>query len=227
MANVNEIAVWQAEEAILAAVAALAESRDNHENGHHIQRVCLYVVHLAELLAVQGRSAMVPAQYIELLRRAVPLHDIGKIAIPDRILLKEGRLDAMEFAIMQSHTTMGDHTLEQAQSGLGQSVHPFFAVAREIALSHHERWDGAGYPQGLSGDDIPLAARLMAVADVYDALINRRIYKPAIPHKEAITILAAGRGSQFDPDILDLFVARADDFLAIAQRKPDPFQKPS
>ena len=202
------------------AMASLAETRDN-ETGNHIRRTQIYVRSLATQLRDHPRfSSQLDDAMIDLLYKSAPLHDIGKVGIPDRILLKPGPLEADEFEIMKTHTTIGRDAIEEAERRLGMSV-PFLRLAKEIAYSHQEKWDGSGYPQGLAGDAIPLAARLMAVADVYDALISRRVYKPALPHRKALDIMRGGRGTHFDPDVFDAFLAVADDFEATAQRYGD------
>jgi putative two-component system response regulator len=142
------------------------------------------------------------------------------VGIPDRILLKPGRFEPKEFEIMKTHTTLGRDAIEHAEKQLGMSV-DFLSMAKEIALSHQEKWDGTGYPQGLAREVIPLSARLMAVADVYDALISRRVYKESMPHEKAVAIMQAGRGTHFDPDIADAFVALQDEFQKIAARFAD------
>jgi putative two-component system response regulator len=157
---------------------------------------------------------------IELMYKSAPLHDIGKVGIPDRILLKPGRLTPAEFEIMKTHTTLGMEAISKAASLFGLSA-SYLRYAKEIAHSHQEKWDGSGYPQGLAGERIPLSARLMAVADVYDALISKRVYKPAFTHEEACELLQQGRGSHFDPDILDAFIELQPEFRAIAQRFAD------
>ncbi|RUQ39693.1 MAG: HD domain-containing protein, partial [Candidatus Competibacteraceae bacterium] len=157
---------------------------------------------------------------LDLLFKSAPLHDIGKVGIPDRILLKPGKLSAEEFAIMKTHTTLGRNAILAAERQLGSSA-SFLRIARDIAYAHHEKWDGSGYPGGLAGDAIPIAARLMAVADVYDALISQRVYKPALPHAQAIEMIRAGRGTHFDPDVVDAFLALADTFKGIATRFAD------
>jgi putative two-component system response regulator len=157
---------------------------------------------------------------VDRLFKAAPLHDIGKVGIPDRILLKPGRLDAKEFEVMKTHTTIGRDAIENAQRRVGVRV-PLLETAMEIALSHQEKWDGSGYPQGLAGESIPLSARLMAVADVYDALISRRVYKDAMPHAQARAVIADGRGQHFDPDIVDAFFALEVDFQNVALRFED------
>jgi putative two-component system response regulator len=158
--------------------------------------------------------------YIELLFKSAPLHDIGKVGIPDHILLKPAPLTEPEFEVMKTHTTIGFDSIARAERALGVEV-DFLLLAKEIALSHQEKWDGSGYPQGLVADAIPLSARLMAVADVYDALISKRVYKDAMSHEQALAIMAKGRASHFDPDILDAFFDTHEDFRAIARQYTD------
>lgn len=204
----------------ILAMTSLAETRDC-DTGNHIRRTQHYVKALAEALLAHPRFAdALNAQVINVLFKSAPLHDIGKLGIPDRILLKPSRLSREEFAIMKTHTTLGFEAIEQAEKTLGTSV-PWLKIAKEIALSHQEKWDGSGYPQGLKGDAIPMSARLMAVADVYDALISQRVYKPALPHDRAVQIVFQGRGSHFDPDMVDAFIGIQDDFNEIAQRFKD------
>jgi putative two-component system response regulator len=155
-----------------------------------------------------------------MLFKSAPLHDIGKVGIPDRILLKPGKFESHEFEIMKTHCKLGRDAIQQAEDRLGLKV-DFLTVAKEIAYSHQEKWNGSGYPEGLSGDDIPVSARLMAVADVYDALISRRVYKEGMPHDKAEQIIIEGRGSHFDPDMVDAFVQVAVEFREIAQRYAD------
>ena len=157
---------------------------------------------------------------IEIMYKSAPLHDIGKVGIPDAILLKPGPLDAAEFEIMKTHTTLGLETIAAAEKRLDVPS-SFLSVARQIAHSHHERWDGSGYPQGLVGEAIPLPARLMAVADVYDALISRRIYKEPFPHERAVAMIQEGSGSHFDPAVVAAFDLESESFRAIAQRFRD------
>ena len=205
----------------IMAMASLAETRDN-ETGNHIRRTQLYVKALAERLRHHPRfEAALNDRMIDLLYKSAPLHDIGQIGIPDSILLKPGKLTEEEFEIMKTHTTLGRKAIEDAEQRLGMRV-AFLSVSKEIAYSHQEKWDGSGYPEGLKGDAIPVSARLMAVADVYDALISKRVYKPAFSHEQACTIILKGRGTHFDPDMVDAFVELADDFRGIAQRYPDP-----
>ena len=205
----------------IMAMTSLAETRDN-ETGNHIRRTQLYVKALAEHLRDHPRFAhLLTDRMVDLLYKSAPLHDIGKIGIPDAILLKPGKLTVEEFEIMKTHTTLGRNAIEEAERRLGMRV-AFLSVSKEIAYSHQERWDGSGYPEGLMGDAIPVSARLMAVADVYDALISKRVYKPAFPHEQACATIVKGRGTHFDPDMVDAFVAIAQDFLRISLRYPDP-----
>ena len=207
----------------ILAMASLAETRDN-ETGNHIRRTQHYVKALAEALRQQPKFATVLDDHtIAMLFKSAPLHDIGKVGIPDRILLKPGRYEPEEFAIMQRHPLLGLQAIEHAEQSLGTSV-DFLRVAKEIAYGHHEKWDGSGYPQGLVGEAIPLSARLMAVADVYDALISRRVYKEGMPHQQAAEIIGQGRGSHFDPDVVDAFFQIEQTFVAIAQRYLDSDQ---
>jgi len=207
----------------IQAMASLAETRDN-ETGNHIRRTQHYVRLLAELLRDHPRfNPFLNDDSIRQLFRSAPLHDIGKIGIPDHILLKPGRFTPEEFEIMKTHTTLGRDAIQRAEDQLGVSV-DFLRVAKEIAYSHQEKWDGSGYPQGLVGEDIPVSARLMAVADVYDALISRRVYKAGMPHEQALEIIRQGRAIHFDPDICDVFLANAEQFHIIAKRFSDSDQ---
>ena len=204
----------------IMAMTSLAETRDN-ETGNHIRRTQLYVKALAERLRQHPRfEHVLNDRMIDLLYKSAPLHDIGKIGIPDSILLKPGKLTVEEFEVMKTHTTLGRNAIEDAERRLGMRV-AFLSVSKEIAYSHQEKWDGSGYPEGLKGDAIPVSARLMAVADVYDALISKRVYKPAFSHDQACTTIVKGRGTHFDPDMVDAFVEIAEDFRSIAQKYPD------
>ena len=212
--------VMAIQDVTILAMASLAETRDS-DTGNHIRRTQHYVKVLARQLQNHPRFAhYLTDRNIELLFKSAPLHDIGKVGIPDRILLKPGRFEPHEFEIMKTHTTLGREAIEHAERALGTQVE-FLATAKEIAYAHQEKWDGSGYPLGIGGDDIPISARLMAVADVYDALISRRVYKEGMPHEQAVGIIADGRGSHFDPDIVDAFMAVREDFLAIARRFAD------
>ena len=204
----------------ILAMTSLAETRDS-DTGNHIRRTQHYVRALAEKLKTHPRfSGALSGPEIDTLFKSAPLHDIGKVGIPDRILLKPGRLTAEEFEIMKAHTTLGRDAIEQAERQLGMQV-PFLQVAKEIAFYHQEKWDGSGYPTGAGGDAIPVSARLMAVADVYDALISRRIYKEGMPHEQAVAIMVEGRGRHFDPDMVDAFLDLQDEFRAIAAAYAD------
>ena len=202
-------------------LASLAETRDN-DTGHHIRRTQNYVRILAEYLRTHPRfrDYLDDDKTINLLFKSAPLHDIGKVGIPDHILLKPGRLTADEFHIMKTHATLGRDAILQAEKELGKEI-PFLLFAKEIAYGHHEKWDGSGYPQGLKGDEIPVSARLMALADVYDALISRRVYKLGMPYEEARKIIIDGRATHFDPDIVDAFIAVEHQFRQISMRYSD------
>ncbi|WP_410499668.1 HD domain-containing phosphohydrolase [Chitinibacter sp. S2-10] len=212
--------VQQIQDVTIMAMASLAETRDN-ETGSHILRTQRYVKALAKALqALPEFAAELDDSVIELLYKSAPLHDIGKVGIPDHILLKPGKLSDEEFEIMKTHTTLGRDAILRAEDRLDGSA-DFLRFAREIAYGHQEKWDGSGYPQGLIGEAIPLSARLMAVADVYDALISKRVYKPAFSHDEAVAIMRKGRGSHFDPLICDVFLEMADEFARIADEFRD------
>ncbi|GGP22067.1 HD-GYP domain-containing protein [Silvimonas iriomotensis] len=202
------------------AMASLAETRDN-ETGNHIRRTQNYVKLLAEHLQEHPRfSHFLTDQNIQLLFKSAPLHDIGKVGIPDRILLKPGRYTPEEFEIMKSHTRLGRDAIQHAEDQLGVDV-DFLRFAKEIAYGHQEKWDGSGYPEGLVGDAIPISARLMAVADVYDALVSRRVYKMPVTHEDAVAHINKGRGTHFDPDICDAFLACQARFQTIAAQYVD------
>ena len=204
----------------ILVMASLAETRDN-DTGNHIRRTQYYVQALAEALKDHPRfSDFLTDHNIRMLFKSAPLHDIGKVGIPDRILLKPGKLQDDEFEIMKTHTTLGRDALANAEKSLGTDVE-FLKMAKEIAYAHQEKWDGSGYPEGIGGDDIPISARLMAVADVYDALICRRIYKEGMPHEKACQIIQEGSGSHFDPDITEAFMKIHEQFKEIAQRYAD------
>ena len=209
------------QDATIFALASLAETRDS-DTGNHIRRTQHYVKALADKIKSHPRfDAGLDDACIAMLFKSAPLHDIGKVGIPDHILLKPGRLEPHEFTIMKGHAALGRAVIERAERTLGMDV-KFLSCAKEITQSHHEKWDGSGYPDGIIGKDIPLSARLMAVADVYDALISRRVYKDAVPHDKAVETIMAGKGSHFDPDIIDAFFAIRDEFRSIAARYTDP-----
>ncbi len=202
------------------AMATLAEQRDS-DTESHIVRVQNYVRVLAQKLsAQQAFQAQVTPEYIDALYNSVPLYDMGSVGVPDRILLKPGRLTPSEVAIMRTHPTIGHQALLRSEKIHGRSS-PLLAVAKELVLSHQEKWDGSGYPQGLAGTQIPVSARLMAIADVYDALISNKVYKDGVSHDKAVQIIFGERGGHFDPDMVDAFIEIQDEFAAIAQRFAD------
>jgi putative two-component system response regulator len=217
----------------LNALAMLAEKRDN-ETGNHLHRTQHYVEALMLQLSdhPRFRDHLNPRQRT-LIGKAVPLHDIGKVGVPDQILLKPARLTPDEFEIIKTHAQIGADAIEDAiQRVLGNdsellkseredSPLAFLEMARKVALYHHEKWDGTGYPHGLAGDDIPVCGRLMAVADVFDAVISRRHYKEAMPIDEVVKIISEGRGKHFDPDIVDAFMGLQDLFVEISRRYAD------
>jgi putative two-component system response regulator len=213
--------IFAAQEVTILIMASLGETRDN-DTGNHIRRTQFYVKALAEKLRHHPRFSyfLDNDTTIDLLYKSATLHDIGKIGIFDNILLKPGRFTKEEFEIMKTHCTLGRDSIIAAEQRLGVEQ-PYLSFAKEIAYSHQEKWDGTGYPEGLSGDDIPISGRLMAVADVYDALICRRVYKEAISHEKAVKIIVEGKGSHFDPDVVDAFMEIADEFVQIAKRFED------
>jgi len=208
------------QEVTILALASLAETRDT-DTGNHLKRTQQYVQALCNYLSKQpGFDQYLSADRIRMATMCAPLHDIGKVGIPDQILLNPGRYKPQEFEVMKTHPRIGLDAIAKAQA----SVHDeseLFEVAKEIVYSHHEKWDGSGYPQGLRGDAIPIPARVMALADVYDALISRRVYKPGMPHDKAVQIIVDGRGKHFDPDVVDAFLALGQEFQAIATRFVD------
>lgn len=202
------------------AMASLAETRDN-ETGNHIKRTSNYVKMLAKKLQNHPKfKAYLTDEMIDTLYKSAPLHDIGKIGIPDYILLKPGKLTPEEFEIMKTHTTLGKEAIEHAEKELGYEV-DFLKTAKEIAYSHQEKYDGSGYPLGLKGDEIPISARLMSIADVYDALRSKRIYKNSLNLEMTLKIMKEGRGSHFDPDMLDAFLEIYDEIEVVASNFVD------
>jgi putative two-component system response regulator len=204
---------------MIFTLAKLAETRDR-ATGMHLDRIREYCRILAEDLSQHEKFRdVVDGDYVQLLYLTSPLHDIGKVGIPDEVLLKPGRLTPEEYALMQQHTIIGGNTLAAAAK-----AHPetqFLAMARDIAMTHHERFNGTGYPRGLSGDDIPLAGRITALADVYDALTSERVYKSAYSHETSRAIILEGRGTQFDPDVVDTFLRCEAEFIATHQQFKD------
>jgi putative two-component system response regulator len=209
------------QDATIIGFSTLAEFRDQ-ETGAHIMRTKQYVFILAQYLSTHARfSSYLNKSTIELIQRSAPLHDIGKIAVPDRILLKPGPLTPEEFEEMKKHPQHGYNAIQRAEQALGNTQSSFLRLAKEIALTHHERWDGLGYPRGLVGDNIPISGRLMALADVYDALTSKRVYKGSSSHEEATSEILAERGKHFDPDIVDAFAGLEDIFKNIAENITD------
>ncbi len=201
----------------ILGLATLAEYRDN-ETGGHIIRTQRYIGKLLENLRenIEFRKKF-NDEYMDLLFKSAPLHDIGKVGVPDNILLKPGKLTEDEFNEMKKHTQLGHDAIQIAESSLkSDEENSFLCIAREITLSHHEKWDGSGYPNGIIGQDIPVSGRLMSIADVYDALISKRVYKPPFTHKKAVGIIIEGQGSHFDPQYVDAFVHMQEDFRKIA-----------
>jgi putative two-component system response regulator len=208
------------QEVTILALASLAETRDT-DTGNHLWRTQRYILALAqELKSHPNFRDYLTDTAIMLIFKSAPLHDIGKVGIPDRILMKPGRLDPDEFKVMQSHARLGWNAIDHAEKALGTSVE-FLKIAKEITLHHHEKWDGTGYPEGRRGAAIPVPARLMAVADVYDALISRRVYKEGMPHQKAAQIVVEGRGTHFDPDMVDAFLKVQEQFSEIAEQYAD------
>jgi putative two-component system response regulator len=212
----------------MRALASLAEARDN-ETGAHILRTQNYVRILAEELAKIPKYAdILTPDVIDTYTKASPLHDLGKVGIPDYVLHKAGKHTPEEWEIMKTHAQLGADAIWRAiMDEDDQSALHFLYVAMEIANYHHEKWNGSGYPSGLSGESIPLSARLMALADVFDALISRRVYKPPFDVGHATELIIEGRGSHFDPEVVDAFLAHVDDFREIAERYVDPMREPT
>lgn len=214
-----------AQDAIIVSMSALSEARDK-ETGGHILRTQHYVKVLSSQIATLPHYSYLDKTSIELLAKSAPLHDIGKVGIPDCILHKAGPLTEEEFSVMKTHTLIGAHAISMTIEG---NEHPgnldFLSYASQMTESHHEHWDGSGYPHGLSGQSIPLAGRLMALADVYDALISNRIYKRDFSHEEAKDIIIKDTGKQFDPDVVAAFIAREMDFIRIAKEFDDSNQR--
>lgn len=204
------------------AMAKLAESRDP-ETGAHLERVQSYTRVLAQQLATMDKfKGIVDAEYIRLMYLTSPLHDIGKVGIPDSVLLKPDRLTDFEFTIMQTHATIGAETLNAALRKFPNTK--FLQMARDIAATHHERWNGTGYPAGLSGEAIPLCGRIMALADVYDAMTSKRVYKAAFTHEIAKSMIVKDSGSHFDPDVVQAFLQTEARFVEIKNQFDEPLR---
>jgi response regulator RpfG family c-di-GMP phosphodiesterase len=208
------IRISQTQNAVIFGLAKLAESRDN-DTGEHLDRIRSYVLLLAKDLQAK-MPKLQEKDFVHNLALASSLHDVGKVGIPDSILLKPGRLTKAEREVMELHTLIGGECLEAIQSRLGEN-NPFMSLATQIAFYHHERWDGQGYPHGLAKEKIPLAARIVAVADVYDALTSKRPYKDPLSHLESKGIILSGSGSQFDPEVVAAFLRHEDQFESISR----------
>jgi len=208
-------------DAVIFGLAKLAESRDP-ETGHHLERIAHYSTRLAEAMRRHPQfSSQITPTFLKLLGISSALHDIGKVGVEDSVLLKPGRLTDAERKKIQLHAQLGGDCIEQIESRLGTSN--FLEMAREIALYHHEWWDGSGYPNGLAGEQIPLPARIIAVADVYDALSVRRVYKEPFRHEKCVRIIREGAGTQFDPSIVEVFLEIEDDFRKCAEEMSDAY----
>lgn len=210
------------QDVIINALTSLAETRDK-ETGSHIIRTQFYVKILAELIRKlpEYQEVLDDDATIEAIFKTAPLHDVGKVGIPDGILLKPGKLDAQEWDIMRTHAALGGDALKKARDSVQGKGASFLKYAEEIAYGHHEKWDGSGYPLGLSGNSIPVSARLMAIADVYDALLSKRCYKEAFSHAKALSIMEEGKGKHFDPVMLEVFLANERLFFEIAEKYND------
>lgn len=194
---------------IAKRLAELAEKRDPETGGSHLERIKRYCVLIArELAETEKYRAVITPQFINQLYEFSPLHDIGKVGIPDAVLLKPSSITVEEFEVIKRHTLIGGSLLEGIE---------FLTMARNIVLHHHERWDGKGYPKGLSGEGIPLEARIVTVADVFDSLTTDRVYRRAIPVNKAIAVIKQERGRGLDPDVVDAFLNRLDELLLVRQ----------
>ncbi len=214
LAVAERVTSLETRDLMIFGMAKLAESRDL-ETGKHLERVRMYCRVLAEELSRrEPYNRQVDAEFIRNIYMTSPLHDIGKVGVPDAVLLKPGKLTPEEFKVMQQHTVLGAHTLDAALKAFPNVK--FLWMARDIAHCHHERFDGTGYPRGIKGEDIPLAARIVAVADVYDALRSKRVYKPAMSHDDASAMIIAGSGTHLDPHVVGAFMAVEHQMNAIS-----------
>lgn len=217
LAHMQELLLTQ--DITIDSLANLTEHR-NQETGGHIKRTRMYVRLLAEQMKRRDKyKAFLSDENIDMLDKSAPLHDIGKVGIPDKILLKPGKLTEEEFEIIKTHTTNGRNLIRSSVRQFGKIS--FLNIAEEIAYTHHEKWDGSGYPQGLKGEVIPISGRLMALADVYDALISKRVYKASYQHDEAVDIIVNGKGTHFDPDMVVAFLEIHEQFRNIARKHAD------
>lgn len=215
----ERILSYQSKDLIIFSLAKLAESRD-YETGNHLERIRHFSKALAEQLSLTaGNPFEIDDQFVANIFLTSPLHDIGKVGIPDHILLKPDRLDDREYEIMKEHCRIGFNTLNEALQRYPEAG--YLRLSAEIALCHHEQFDGSGYPEGLRGGAIPVSARIVALADVYDALVSRRVYKHAFPHEIAHAALLEGKGTHFDPIVIEAFLACEERFHAIASNFSD------
>jgi putative two-component system response regulator len=221
--EINTLDALHAHRVVLFAMASMAELRES-DTASHLLRVQHYVRLLANQLKTHPHFALqlTPAA-IETLCAGVPMYDLGTVSIPDRILLKPGRLTADELAIMVTHTSRGYEAIVRAEQFLGITS-PLLLVAKELTLSHHEKWNGKGYPNGLKETQIPMAARIVALADVYDALISNKIYRQGMSHDAAVGVIFGERGQHFDPDVVDAFMELTVEFADVAKRFADTEQ---
>src|SRR5262245_38517126 len=212
----NEHDLLKTRDAVIFGLAKLTESRDP-DTGHHLERIALYSTCLAKVLRREPRyrSEITPA-FVDSIGISSALHDIGKVGVAGTLLKTPGRLNRRERERMKDHATLGGQCIQEIELRLGSCN--FLSMARQIALAHHERWDGFGYPSGLVGEEIPLAARIVAIVDVYDALSSRRVYKEAFPHQECMTIIRSEAGKQFDPHLTEVFLQIETEIEAIARR---------
>jgi len=207
-------------DAVIFGLAKLAESRDP-DTGQHLERIAMYATRLASGLRRHARYRdVVTPTFVRTIGISSALHDIGKVGVEDAVLLKPGRLSDEERFHMQIHPILGGECISQIEQQLGNSN--FLAMAREIAFCHHERWDGEGYPVGLVGEEIPLSARIVSIADVYDALASRRVYKDAFPHEKCVEMILQESGKQFDPQLVEVFLTIQEQFREVAVRFAEP-----
>lgn len=208
--------VLRTRDAVIFGLAKLAESRDP-DTGHHLERIALYSTRLAAAMRRHPKfKNLVTRSFVNSIGIGSALHDIGKVGVEDAVLLKPGPLTSDEYRRIQQHTVLGGECIRQIQRRVGDPM--FLELSREIAMHHHEKWDGGGYPQGLAGEEIPLAARIVAIADVYDALSVRRVYKDPYPHEVCVEKIRKDAGRHFDPDLVEVFLAIQHQFEEIAAR---------
>ncbi|MCP3874745.1 MAG: two-component system response regulator [Desulfobacteraceae bacterium] len=222
MVKERTLELSESQQATIVAMGALAECRDP-ETGNHLRRTQHYIRQLAEELSkLPDYNEYLTEEWVDVLFKSAPLHDIGKVGVPDSVLLKSGKLNANEFETMKEHTVFGKNAIYEAQKQM-HTTNSFLLMSEQIAESHHEWWDGTGYPNGLSGTDIPLSARLMAIADVYDAMVSTRIYKPPFSHEDAVQIIKENSGTQFDPELVETFLKISDKFYDIKKKFSDSY----